>query len=93
MVNINKSFLNVFKGFVRFSDMNDQREALIHMNGFVGIHGHPGEPIKVKSLMINFYIMFIHLKQSTETVIVNEKNKQIFVGFNGRSKTVSFGSF
>lgn len=34
-------------GFVRFSDMNDQREALIHMNGFVGIHGHPGEPIKV----------------------------------------------
>ena len=41
------------KGFVRFSDMNDQREALIHMNGFVGIHGHPGEPIKVKSLMIN----------------------------------------
>ena len=60
MVNINKSFLNVFKGFVRFSDMNDQREALIHMNGFVGIHGHPGEPIKVKSLMINFYIMFIH---------------------------------
>ena len=61
MVNINKSFLNVFKGFVRFSDMNDQREALIHMNGFVGIHGHPGEPIKVKSLMINFYIMFIHL--------------------------------
>merc|ERR1719414_982521 len=27
--------------------MNDQREALIHMNGFVGIHGHPGEPIKV----------------------------------------------
>ena len=36
--------------------MNDQREALIHMNGFVGIHGHPGEPIKVKSPMINFYI-------------------------------------
>ena len=34
-------------GFVRFAEMNDQREALIHMNGFVGIHGHPGEPIKV----------------------------------------------
>ena len=59
MVNINKSFLNVFKGFVRFSDMNDQREALIHMNGFVGIHGHPGEPIKVKSLMINLSELFL----------------------------------
>lgn len=34
-------------GFVRFANMNDQREALIHMNGFVGIPGHPGKPIKV----------------------------------------------
>ncbi len=32
-------------GFVRFSDQNDQREALIHMNGFQGL----GEkPIKVR---------------------------------------------
>ena len=31
-------------GFVRFTDLNDQREALIHMNGFNGL----GEkPIKV----------------------------------------------
>jgi len=30
-------------GFVRFSDMNDQREALIHMNGFPGL----GQPIRV----------------------------------------------
>ena len=30
-------------GFVRFGDMNDQREALIHMNGFNGL----GTPIKV----------------------------------------------
>lgn len=30
-------------GFVRFTDMNDQREALIHMNGFDGL----GQPIKV----------------------------------------------
>lgn len=30
-------------GFVRFTDMNDQREALIHMNGFHGL----GQPIKV----------------------------------------------
>jgi len=30
-------------GFVRFTDMNDQREALIHMNGFDGL----GAPIKV----------------------------------------------
>jgi len=34
-------------GFVRFADMNDQREALIHMHGFVGMPGHPGKPIKV----------------------------------------------
>lgn len=34
-------------GFVRFADMNDQREALIHMNGFVAMPGHPGKPIKV----------------------------------------------
>lgn len=34
-------------GFVRFADMNDQREALIHMNGFVGMPGQPGKPIKV----------------------------------------------
>ena len=38
---------NYFTGFVRFSDMNDQREALIHMNGFVGMPGHPGKPIRV----------------------------------------------
>lgn len=31
-------------GFVRFGDMNDQREALIHMNGFPGL-GQP--PIRV----------------------------------------------
>ena len=31
-------------GFVRFGDMSDQREALIHMNGF---HGFEGNPIKV----------------------------------------------
>ncbi len=31
-------------GFVRFSDQNDQREALIHMNGFRGIGQ---KPIKV----------------------------------------------
>jgi len=30
-------------GFVRFGDMNDQREALIHMNGFPGL----GQPIRV----------------------------------------------
>ena len=30
-------------GFVRFTDMNDQREALIHMNGFDGL----GQPMKV----------------------------------------------
>jgi len=30
-------------GFVRFTDMNDQREALIHMNGFHGL----GQPMKV----------------------------------------------
>lgn len=28
-------------GFVRFTDMNDQREALIHMNGFDGLGGQP----------------------------------------------------
>ena len=31
-------------GFVRFTDLNDQREALIHMNGFNGLGG---KPIKV----------------------------------------------
>lgn len=31
-------------GFVRFSDMNDQRDALIHMNGFYGLGP---KPIKV----------------------------------------------
>jgi hypothetical protein len=32
-------------GFVRFTDLNDQREALIHMNGFNGLGG---KPIKVR---------------------------------------------
>ena len=31
-------------GFVRFTDLNDQREALIHMHGFNGLGG---KPIKV----------------------------------------------
>ena len=53
--------------------MNDQREALIHMNGFVGIHGHPGEPIKVKSPMINFYIiMAIKLSEHFRLKNINE---------------------
>ena len=44
-------------GFVRFASMNDQREALIHMNGFVGIPGHPGKPIKV---IVYLYTGSIH---------------------------------
>lgn len=32
-------------GFVRFGDQNDQREALIHMNGFQGLGS---KPIKVR---------------------------------------------
>ena len=28
-------------GFVRFTDLNDQREALIHMNGFLGLGEKP----------------------------------------------------
>ena len=28
-------------GFVRFSDLNDQRDALIHMNGFLGLSLKP----------------------------------------------------
>ena len=32
---------NKVYGFVRFSDMNDQRDALIHMNGFYGLGPKP----------------------------------------------------
>ena len=35
-------------GFVRFNNQNDQREALIHMNGFRGL-GSDKRPIKVRS--------------------------------------------
>ena len=35
-------------GFVRFNSQNDQREALIHMNGFAGLNGNK-RPIKVRS--------------------------------------------
>jgi RNA recognition motif-containing protein len=38
-------------GFVRFTDVNDQREALIHMNGFNGL-GLGERPIKVDSLVL-----------------------------------------
>ena len=34
-------------GFVRFNNQNDQREALIHMNGYRGL-GSDKRPIKVK---------------------------------------------
>ena len=33
-------------GFVRFNNQNDQREALIHMNGFAGLNENK-RPIKV----------------------------------------------
>ena len=34
-------------GFVRFNNQNDQREALIHMNGFRGLN-RDKRPIKVR---------------------------------------------
>ena len=35
-------------GFVRFNNQNDQREALIHMNGFAGLNENK-RPIKVNT--------------------------------------------
>jgi len=43
-------------GFLRFTDQNDQREALIHMNGFRGLGQ---KPLKVLLIIYKFY--FIHL--------------------------------
>jgi len=49
-------------GFVRFGDINDQREALIHMNGFSGFGGN--KTIKVKEIAErNIYKLW--LKEAT----------------------------
>ena len=41
-------------GFVRFNNQNDQREALIHMNGFAGLNENK-RPIKVNRSNKKFY--------------------------------------
>ena len=47
MISVTQEGENRYYGFVRFGDMNDQREALIHMNGFLGLGD---KPIKVPRL-------------------------------------------
>ena len=44
-------------GFVRFTDLNDQREALIHMNGFLGLGEKPIRYVKICNVTLpNFWV-------------------------------------